>query len=39
MAVPNPLRSKKTHFAEELKIVSKWANMLDERKYYNIRRK
>jgi len=31
----NPLTSKETCFGEELKIDSKWANMLDERKYYN----
>jgi len=27
--------SKKTYFAEELKLASKWTNILNERKNYN----
>lgn len=31
MAIPNPMTSKKAHFVKELKIISKWSNMLDDK--------
>jgi len=30
VTIPDPLMSKESHFVEELKITSKWANMINE---------